>query len=138
MVASEVQQVCLTFHPRYDASWRKYSYRIYCQPVREPLLEPYAWRVWPSVRLLPCRMLHKPLPGTHDFAAFGTPSHSGGNTSRVVLQADWKQVAPYLVFEITGAGFPLPYGAHVVFMQVMIAQGRLTVEGVARCLEDWF
>lgn len=51
VVARDVRQVCPSFHPRYDASWRKYFYRLYCQPVRQPLLEPYAWRVWPEVEL---------------------------------------------------------------------------------------
>src|SRR4030042_5667518 len=49
VVARQVKRVYASFHPRFDASWRKYLYRIYCQPVRDPLLEPYAWRVWPAV-----------------------------------------------------------------------------------------
>ena len=36
VVARHIRQVCPSFHPRYDASWRRYIYRIYCQPVREP------------------------------------------------------------------------------------------------------
>ncbi len=134
VVAREVRQVCQTFHPRYDASWRKYSYRIYCQPVREPLLEAYAWRVWPAVSLDALQEAAQPLPGTHDFGAFGTPPHSGGNTSRVVLRAEWKQAEPYLVFEITGQAFLYHMVRHLVFTQVMIAQGKLTVEGLRSAL----
>ncbi len=135
VVAREVRQVCLSFHPRYDASWRKYSYRIYCQPVREPLLEPYAWRVWPEVVIPALQEAAQPLPGTHDFGAFGTPPHSGGTTSRVVLQAEWKQVAPYLIFEITGQAFLYHMVRHIVFTQVMIAQDKLTVLGLQNALK---
>jgi tRNA pseudouridine38-40 synthase len=134
VVAREVRQVCPSFHPRYDASWRKYSYRIYCQPVREPLLESYAWRVWPAVNLDALQEAAQPLPGTHDFGAFGTPPHSGGSTNRVVLQADWKKEAPYLIFEITGQAFLYHMVRHIVFMQVMIAQGKLTIEELKHAL----
>jgi tRNA pseudouridine38-40 synthase len=37
------------FHPRYAALTRRYRYRLFCQPVRHPLRERYAWRVWPPV-----------------------------------------------------------------------------------------
>jgi tRNA pseudouridine38-40 synthase len=136
VVAREVRQVCPSFHPRYDASWRKYSYHIYCQPVREPLLEPYAWRVWPAVNLESLQEAAQPLPGTHDFGVFGTPSRTGGKTSRVVLEADWKQEAPYLVFEITAQAFLYHMVRHLVFIQVMIAQRRLSVEELRDVLKS--
>jgi tRNA pseudouridine38-40 synthase len=135
VVAREIRQVCSAFHPRYDASWRKYSYRIYCQPLREPLLEPYAWHVWPTVNLTALQEAAEPLPGSHDFGAFGTPSHTGGHTMRVVLEATWLQKAPFLDFEITAQAFLYHMVRHIVFMQVMIAQGKLTVEDLKRALK---
>jgi len=135
VVAREVKQVCPSFHPRYDASWRKYLYRIYCQPVREPLLEPYAWRVWPAVKISNLHEAAQPLIGTHDFGAFGTSPQTGGDTVRLVLQADWKQEAPYLNFEITAQAFLYHMVRHIVFMQVMIAQGKLTVEELRHSLK---
>ena len=128
VVAREVQQVCPSFHPRYDASWRKYLYRLYCQPVRDPLLEPYAWRVWPEVELAGLQATAQPLVGAHDFGAFGTPPQAGGNTVRNVLQAGWKHELPYLVFEITAQAFLYHMVRRVVFMQVVIAQGRLSMD----------
>ncbi len=135
VVAREVRQVCPSFHPRYDASWRKYQYRIYCQPVREPLLEPYAWRVWPAVEIINLRKAAQPLIGTYDFGAFGTPPQTGGNTVRVVMQADWKQEAPYVIFEITAQAFLYHMVRHIVFMQVMSAQGKLAVEELQHALQ---
>ncbi len=67
VVAREVRLVCPSFHPRYDASWRSTFIDIYCQPVREPLLEPYAWRVWPAVDIKPCKEAASPLIGTLRF-----------------------------------------------------------------------
>ena len=136
VVAREVKQVCQSFHPRYDASWRKYLYRIYCQPVRNPLLEPYAWRVWPAVDINCLQKAARPLAGTHDYGAFGTPLRAGGNTSRVVLHADWKQEAPYLVFEIAAQAFLYHMVRRVAFMQVMIAQGKLPLEELYQALQS--
>ena len=135
VVAKEAKQVCPSFHPRYDASWRKYLYRLYCQPVRDPLLEPYAWRVWPVVNVDALNEAAQGLIGTHDFAAFGTPPQTGGSTVRVVLQADWRPQAPYLGFEITAQAFLYHMVRRIVFMQVMIAQGKLTTDEMQETLK---
>ncbi|TLN02249.1 tRNA pseudouridine synthase A [bacterium] len=37
------------FHPRFDALWRCYHYRLYCRAERNPLRDRFAWRVWPPV-----------------------------------------------------------------------------------------
>jgi tRNA pseudouridine38-40 synthase len=127
VVANRIQKVKPSFHPRRDATWRKYAYRIYCQPVRQPLLEPYAWRLWPEVDIA---ILHKAaqyLIGTHDFYAFGTPPQAGGSTVRVVLEAAWKQDEPYLIFEITAQAFLYHMVRRVVFVQVAVAQGKLVL-----------
>jgi tRNA pseudouridine38-40 synthase len=136
VVARQVRQVCASFHPRYDASWRKYLYRIYCQPVRDPLLEPYAWRVWPEVELTSLQNAASPLAGTHDFGAFGTPPQSGGHTVRVVLQAGWRAESLYLVFEITGQAFLYHMVRRMVFMQVAIAQGKLSMDELHQVLRS--
>jgi len=135
VVARDVKQVCQSFHPRFNASWRKYLYRIYAQNVRDPLLEPYAWRVWPAVDIKLLQEVARPLIGTHDFGAFGTPPLIGGTTVRAVLQANWKQELPYLVFEITAQAFLYHMVRRVVFMQVMIAQGKLPVEELHQALQ---
>jgi tRNA pseudouridine38-40 synthase len=134
VVVKEVNQVRASFHPRYDASWRKYYYRIYCQPVREPLLEHYAWRVWPAVDLEAMKDAARLVIGTHDFSAFGTPPNAGGNTVRCVLESKWKAEAPYLAYEITAHAFLYHMVRHLVFMQVKIGQGKLDVKDLQHAL----
>ena len=78
MAVREVKAAADDFHPRFDATSRRYRYRLFCASVRDPLRERYAWRVWPAVADL------SPLAdiwlGKHDFAAFGTPPRAGGST----------------------------------------------------------
>ena len=135
VVARELKRVCPSFHPRYDASWRKYLYRIYCQPVREPLYEAYAWRVWPEVDIETLLAASKLLEGSHDFGAFGSPPNRGSHTVRMVLQAGWKLEHPYVVFEITAQAFLYHMVRRLVFMQVTIAQGRLSMDELRQALE---
>jgi tRNA pseudouridine38-40 synthase len=134
VVANSIQKVIPSFHPRHDASWRRYAYRIYCQPIRQPLLEPYAWRVWPEVDLEILHQAARILIGTHDFCAFGTPPQAGGSTVRVVLDAAWKQNEPYLIFEITAQAFLYHMVRRLAFMQVAVAQGKLTLNELQRLI----
>ena len=135
VVACEVKRVNPTFHPRYDAGWRQYTYRVYCQEFRQPLLEPYAWRVWPAVDVNRLNEAARPLVGVHDFGAFGTPPHSGGNTVRCVLESGWKNELPYLIYEIKAHAFLYHMVRRLVFMQVIIAQDRLELNDLFLALE---
>jgi tRNA pseudouridine38-40 synthase len=135
VVARQVSRVCQSFHPRHDASWRRYIYRLYCQPLRNPLLEPYAWRIWPQVAVEILQPLAQFLVGSHDFGAYGTPPQVGGTTIRLVLQASWTQEQPFIVFEITAQAFLYHMVRRLVFMQVALAQGKLSVEELVRSLE---
>lgn len=129
------------FHPRYAAIARRYRYRIYCQPVRNPLLERYAWRVWPAVSLESLQQAAALLPGEHDFAAYGTPPRTGGSTVRKVTAAGWL-VSPAgdgqdeLLFEITGNAFLYRMVRRLVSFQVKIGQNHRSVEELVETLEN--
>jgi tRNA pseudouridine38-40 synthase len=124
------------FHPRYDAQARCYRYQIYCQPVRDPLRDRYAWRVWPAVLLGSLQRTAAYLPGTHDFAAFGTPPRAGGSTVRNVLRAEWRQDQDELHFEIEANAFLFHMVRRLVGFQVAIAQGMLEVDELAEYLQS--
>jgi len=118
------------FHPRYDALARRYRYRIYCQAVRHPLRDRYAWRVWPAVTLQNLNASAAPLPGWHDFAAFGRPPRGVGSTTRQVLQAVWQVEGEDMVFEIIANAFLYHMVRRLVYAQVRIAQQRLPADAI--------
>ncbi len=133
--ARQLQEVDQDFHPRYDARIRRYRYRIFCEPLRNPLCERYAWRVWPPVELeLLCRASAR-LTGRHDFGAFGTPPHSGGSTVREVAEAGWREQDGELVFEIAANAFLYRMVRRLASFQVSIGQGQLEMEMLDRCLQ---
>lgn len=123
------------FHPRYAARARRYDYTIACRPVRHPLLERYTWRVWPAVSLEALQEAARPLPGEHDFGAFGTPPRRNGSTVRSVYRADWKVAGDELVFEIVANGFLFRMVRRLVYAQVMVAQGKLPPDAILSRLE---
>jgi tRNA pseudouridine38-40 synthase len=132
----EVKEVDLCFHPRFDASQRTYRYTIFCSPVRNPLRDRYAWRVWPEVEISLLDITSRLVIGTHDFAAFGKAMHPNGSTVRCVSRSQWEQEREGFVYEITANAFLYHMVRHLVFVQVRIAQGRLAVEDLEASLRE--
>ena len=132
-----VAQAADDFHPRYAAQARRYRYRLFCQPVRHPLRERYAWRVWPPVEFDRLQEAAVHLHGTHDFAAFGTPPRDGGSSVRTVTRADWEAVSPdELTFEIIANAFLFRMVRRLTGFQVAIGQGLIEPQAIRECLES--
>ena len=130
--AIKVQEAPADFHPRYHAASRTYRYRLYCSPDRHPLLDRYAWRVWPQVEVELLQQAAALLLGRHDFAAFGAPPHAGGNTVRTVLQAAWQVETEGYSFEVTANAFLYHMVRRMVYLQVLAGQNRLDLNDLAQ------
>jgi tRNA pseudouridine38-40 synthase len=126
------------FHPRFDALSRCYRYRLFCQPVRNPIRERFAWRVWPSLRGEALAKTAKLFLGMHDFSAFGSSTTPGGGTVRTVMKAEWSETSETKgewQFEVQADAFLYRMVRRLVFVQVAVAQGKVSVEEVSRSLE---
>jgi tRNA pseudouridine38-40 synthase len=134
MAARSVDLAPADFHPRFDAASRRYRYCLFCAATRDPLRERYAWRVWPPVADL--EPLAELWPGTHDFAPFGSPPRTGGSTERTVIAAGWKKTGDEWTFEVQANAFLYRMVRRLVFVQVAVGQGRLSVEDLARALAN--
>jgi tRNA pseudouridine38-40 synthase len=148
------------FRPRYHAVARGYHYRVYYQRVRDPLLDRYAWRVWPEPdldRLSACARL---FTGMHDFSGFGRTSSPGGSTIRQVITSIWQKVPALQVasdpqvgsppstgsdwtpkqdelrYEITANSFLYHMVRRLVFVQVQVGQGRLSEADLCQYLKS--
>lgn len=123
------------FHPRYQAVSRGYRYCIFCDAVRHPLRERFAWRVWPVVDISLLEQAAYFLRGRHNFAAFGTPPRSKGSTVRTVFTALWRSNGVDLVFEIVADAFLYHMVRRTVALQVEIGQGKKNPEVIQEYLE---
>jgi tRNA pseudouridine38-40 synthase len=125
-----VEVVADGFHPRYDAHSRRYRYTLFCDELRDPLKERYAWRVWPAVELKRLESAASPLVGEHDFKAFGSPPRGTGSTVRRVQRVGWQSQNDYLVFEIVADAFLYRMVRRLVYAQVLLAQDRLPLDAI--------
>lgn len=135
LAVREAREVRSDFHPRFDATSRRYRYTLFCDRVRNPVRERFAWRVWPAVEE---KFLHETASvflGKHDFAAFGSPTSANGSTVRTVMSARWTGSATEWQFEVQADAFLYRMVRRLVFVQVMAAQKRITVEEVRQAVE---
>jgi tRNA pseudouridine38-40 synthase len=135
MAVRSVEVVDAKFHPRFDATARLYRYRLFCQPLRDPMRERFDWRVWPAINTNLLADAAKLFLGTHDFSAFGSPTTPKGTTVRTVMKAEWQQVSEgEWHFEVQADAFLYRMVRRLVFVQVAVAQGKTSVEAVANSL----
>ncbi len=135
MAVHDARMVHARFHPRFDALSRCYRYRLFCQPLRHPIREPFAWRVWPAIAPERLGSTAGFFPGTHDFSAFGSPTTPRGGTIRTVMKAQWTQVdEDEWQFEVQADAFLYRMVRRLVFVQVAVAQGKASAEAVAHSL----
>lgn len=116
------------FHPRYDALTRTYRYRLYKNPVRDPLRDRFAWRLdeLPALELM--NEAAKDLIGEHDFQVFGSPVTEGGTTIRKIEEACWVQKADdEMEFTIRGNAFLYHMVRRIVFVLVKVGFGEVPV-----------
>jgi tRNA pseudouridine38-40 synthase len=128
-----------TFHPRFDASSRRYRYRLFCQPVRDPIRERFAWRVWPPIRGEVLPETAKLFLGMHDFSAFGSPTTPRGSTMRTVMKAEWSQpreAEDEWHFDVRADAFLYRMVRRLVFVQVAAAQGKVSAGMIAASLPN--
>ena len=118
------------FHPRFDARWRQYAYRIRTPETREPLTARYEWQ-FTGMRLdLPEMQAAAAICiGEHDFAAFGTPPQAGSdNTIRQVFKSEWEsdENGELLIYRIRGTAFLYHMVRRLVGLMALVGRGRLT------------
>ena len=124
------------FHPRFDAMWRRYQYRLYFKSARDPLRDRYSWRIWPVVDFERMGKVADLLIGQHDFAAFGSPQNSGGRTERVVSNAFWEDHGDESIFDIKANGFLYHMVRRLVRFQVDVGLGRRDPKSIKKLLDN--
>jgi tRNA pseudouridine38-40 synthase len=125
------------FHPRFDATARRYRYSLFCQHVRDPLYERFAWRVWPTFDPELLIETAQALIGRHDFAAFGSAPAKTGGTVRTVTRATWREfeASGKWQFDVVADAFLYRMVRRLVFVQVAVGQGRCSIDAVLRALD---
>src|SRR5687768_1075544 len=137
MAVHKARMVHAKFHPRFDASSRRYRYRLFCQPLRDPIRERFAWRVWPLIGGHALPETARLFLGTHDFSSFGSPTTPRGGTVRTVMKAEWSQAEEdEWHFDVQADAFLYRMVRRLVFVQMAVVQGKVSAETVSASLAN--
>lgn len=123
------------FHPRYDASSRRYAYSIYQSPIRNPLQDRYAWHVWPELDIKLLNQAAGMFVGRHDFSALGRAMKPGATTIRDVLMSRWSREGDSLTYEVEANAFLYHMVRRLVYVQVMFAEQKISSEDLSAAIE---
>ena len=133
LAIKSLHEASTDFHPRFDATARRYQYRLFCEPIRDPLREKFAWRVWPAVDEYALKETATIFIGTHDFSSFGSPTRPRSTTVRTVTKAEWRKMPDgEWQFEIQADAFLYRMVRRLVFVQVSAALGKCSNEEVRK------
>jgi tRNA pseudouridine38-40 synthase len=136
MAVQEIYASKPDFHPRFDAQSRLYRYRIFCRAVRDPLREKFVWRVWPEVKAEALLSVAPVFIGKYDYREYGTPARKGGTCERTVMKSAWYKQEDEWHYEVQADAFLYRMVRRMVFIQVAVAQGLISVEDVARSVKE--
>jgi tRNA pseudouridine38-40 synthase len=136
VAVSETEVARDDFHPRFSAQSRRYSYRVLLQPIRDPLRERYAWRIWPEPELERLAAAAVCLIGSHDFVAFGRAPIPGGHTVRQVSQAEWRKEVEKLTFEIEANAFLYNMVRRLVAGMLEVGAGKVDLGDFIALLDN--
>ncbi|MCY4063291.1 MAG: tRNA pseudouridine(38-40) synthase TruA [Chloroflexi bacterium] len=120
------------FHPRFDALWRQYAYRIATPATRHPLLTRHVWQlIGVSLDLERMNAAAATCLGEHDFAAFGRPPQQGSsNTVRRIYWSRWETESGAfgrrLRYRIRGTAFLYHMVRRLVGVMAQVGQGEIS------------
>ena len=135
LVVKNASLASADFHPRFDATSRAYRYRVFFEPIRDPLRSKFLWRTWPAVDEDALKRNASTFIGKHDFAAIGSRTTPKGTTVRTLTKAEWKKMPDgEWQFEVRADAFLYRMVRRLVFVQVAVAQGRSSIEKVRHAL----
>ncbi len=120
------------FHPRYDALWRQYAYRIATPATRQPLLARYVWQLGgASLDMERMNAAAALCLGEHDFAAFGTPPQAGSsNTVRQIYRSAWDlEESPFgatYCYRVRGTAFLYHMARRLAGLMAQVGSGAIS------------
>ncbi len=122
------------FHPRFDALWRQYVYRIATPIVRNPLLVGRVWQlVGQSLDFGALQDAAAQCLGKRDFATFGTaPQEGSSNTVREVLCSMWeleeKDEGSFFTYRVRATAFLYHMVRRMVGTMVQVGIGKIDLK----------
>jgi tRNA pseudouridine38-40 synthase len=124
------------FEPRFSAIRRRYVYTVLMDPIRNPLKERTAWRVWPEPDFKRLSKVAGLFVGKRDFGAFGRAPISGGHTVRTISKAHWRHDGAESILILEADAFLYRMVRRIAGASLQIGWGEKQLEDVELSLSD--
>lgn len=140
IVATDVELAAPEFSARFDASGRRYRYRILNRSAPDPFSARFAWWVPQPLNLAVMQLACDPFLGEQDFSSFCKrpkvrPGEEPVSLVRRVTEARWRESGHgELVFEIAGSAFCHHMVRSIVGFHVAVGRGNRSVGEVRSVL----
>lgn len=135
IVIKECREVDETFHARYDAKNKTYSYRILNCHTPAAIGRQYAWFIRKKLDLNAMESAVSHIIGKHDFKAFEGTGSPRSHTIRDIIDAKIKRKNDqYLYFEIEANGFLKHMVRNIVGTLVDAGLRKITPDDFKRIL----
>lgn len=132
LAATEVPE---TFHARYSAVAKCYTYKIAHLAEQSPFRSRYVWQIPQELDLAAMQEAALCLLGEHDFSSFRSAGSVQSDPIRKMYALDWCEQPEELVFKIIGNGFLYHMVRNIVGALVQVGQRKFTVEHFREILE---
>lgn len=138
---SDVFDMPMDFHPRYDAKSKTYFYLVSLSDILSPFIYPYVWHLRKGINITKMLEASRYLVGQKDFGCFMASGATVKDTTRNIMQIrieiikeigilDFLLSDNLLKFEIKADGFLRHMVRNIVGTLVEVGTGRFPVEHV--------
>ncbi len=105
VAVTDCRVVPADFHARYSCRGKRYVYRMYVSPVRDPFREGYALRLARPLDEARAARFCEAVCGTHDFAGFSGAARTTQDTVRTLTDCRVVRQGDELHFTVCADGF---------------------------------
>lgn len=123
------------FHPRYDCTAKRYLYKIWNSPVKNPFLEDLALQYRRPIDLEPANAAAARFLGRHDFTALCAAGGAVEDKVRTITQCALRREGELVILSVTGDGFLYNMVRILAGTILEVCSGRLTPQDIPVLLE---
>ena len=124
----DCREVPLVFHPRYDACGKRYVYRIWNEPARNPFWEERALHLKRPLNVSVMQKAAADFLGTHDFSAFCAAGSDVEDHVRTVRESTVTVKDGMVCYTVAADGFLYNMVRIMVGTLLDIESGRLAAD----------
>ena len=128
------EEVSFSFHPRYDVKDKTYTYRIYQDTVRNPLVRNDSEWIYHPLDILFMREGAQYLVGEHDFQSFCAANTAVSSTVRRIFSLTVTEEKPYILITVRGNGFLYNMVRIIAGTLIDVGRGRIAPQKVEEIL----